>query len=126
MIRKSVDISLQLLSLVQSLRAAGFFTAVALSSPFGFEGTKRVQAAEQLIQAAQHTAHLVSVIEQACHHSLVCMTAYLFQDMESSMACNLELGWYLRDFLQRKHILEGSQEDNNLIPSIMTLKVELL
>lgn len=52
------------MSLVQSLRAAGFFTAVALSTPFQFEGTRKVQIADELVRDVRDRAHLVSVIRQ--------------------------------------------------------------
>ncbi|KAK9810099.1 hypothetical protein WJX72_004870 [[Myrmecia] bisecta] len=50
--------------LVRSLRAAGHFTAVAVTRPFEFEGSRKVDAADRLISLLEEAAHLVVVIEQ--------------------------------------------------------------
>ena len=62
---KGVD-CMQLLQLVQSLRSAGYFTAVAMTQPFEFEGARKSQAADDLVSAMQDIAHLVAIIEQVC------------------------------------------------------------
>ena len=54
----------QVLSLIRQLRGAGFFTVVALASPFEFEGSRKTESANKLIEEVHHAAHLVSVIEQ--------------------------------------------------------------
>ena len=55
---------LQLVHLVRSLRAAGHFTAVAVTKPFEFEGQRKLEAAERLLAALEEAAHLVVVVEQ--------------------------------------------------------------
>ena len=54
----------QLLHLVRGLRAAGIFTAVAVTRPFLFEGPKKRQAADVLTAQLQECAHLVAIIDQ--------------------------------------------------------------
>ena len=54
----------QLLQLVRGLRAAGIFTAVAVTRPFLFEGPKKRQAADTLTAQLQQCAHLVALIDQ--------------------------------------------------------------
>lgn len=63
---------LQIVQLVRALRAAGHFTAVAITRPFGFEGNRRVQAAENLIGVLEEAAHLVVVVDQVS-----CVTLHL-------------------------------------------------
>lgn len=53
-----------LVHLVRSLRAAGHFTAVAVTKPFEFEGQRKLEAAERLVAALEEAAHLVVVVEQ--------------------------------------------------------------
>jgi hypothetical protein len=55
----------QVLQLVRELRAAGIFTAVAVTRPFTFEGPRKMEAADKLTAALRECAHLVAVIEQA-------------------------------------------------------------
>jgi cell division GTPase FtsZ len=55
----------QLLQLVRELRAAGIFTAVAVTRPFAFEGPRKIEAADKLIALLRKSAHLVALIEQA-------------------------------------------------------------
>lgn len=41
------------------LRRRGFFVAVALTRPFGFEGPRKLEAADALVGALEEVAHLV-------------------------------------------------------------------
>jgi hypothetical protein len=66
MVIKNASTSVQVLSLIRQLRGAGFFTVVALASPFEFEGSRKTESANKLIEEVHHAAHLVSVIEQVC------------------------------------------------------------
>lgn len=63
---------LQLVHLVRSLRAAGHFTAVAVTKPFEFEGQRKLEAAERLVAALEEAAHLVVVVEQVGCSSPAC------------------------------------------------------
>ncbi|GIL57651.1 hypothetical protein Vafri_12844, partial [Volvox africanus] len=53
-----------LLQLVRHLRRQGYFVAAALTRPFEFEGTRRLEAADTLISMMEEVAHLVVVIAQ--------------------------------------------------------------
>ncbi|GIL90961.1 hypothetical protein Vretimale_17091 [Volvox reticuliferus] len=53
-----------LLQLVRHLRRQGYFVAAALTRPFEFEGTRRLEAADTLISIMEEVAHLVVVIAQ--------------------------------------------------------------
>ena len=50
---------LQTLALAQQLRATGQFTVVAVTRPFGFEGTRRLAAADKMIAELESIAQLV-------------------------------------------------------------------
>ena len=50
---------LQVGSLARELRAAGHFTVAALTRPFGFEGARKLAAADSLIAELEQIAHLV-------------------------------------------------------------------
>ena len=52
------------IQLVTALRAAGHFTVVALTNPFGFEGAAKAEQAAGLVAALRSSAHLVAVMEQ--------------------------------------------------------------
>lgn len=52
------------LSLIRQLRGAGFFTVVAMASPFEFEGSRKTDSANRIIEEVHNAAHLVSVVEQ--------------------------------------------------------------
>ncbi|GAB4813227.1 hypothetical protein N2152v2_000273 [Parachlorella kessleri] len=52
------------IQLVTALRAAGHFTVVALTNPFGFEGAAKAEQAAGLVAALRSSAHLVAVTEQ--------------------------------------------------------------
>lgn len=54
----------QVLCIVDALKAAGQFTAVALTMPFEFEGRRRMEMAMSLLQALQKAADAVCVIQQ--------------------------------------------------------------
>lgn len=49
----------QLLQLVRHLRRQGYFVAAALTRPFEFEGSRRLEAADALITTLEEVAHLV-------------------------------------------------------------------
>ena len=66
------------MSLVNSLRETGHFTAVSVTRPFEFEGQRKVEAADRMIAALEEAAHLVVVVEQvgsalmhSTRHSLI-------------------------------------------------------
>lgn len=48
-----------MLQLVNHLRRQGFFVSVALTRPFGFEGVRKLEQADALIEAMEEVAHLV-------------------------------------------------------------------
>ena len=49
----------QALALARQLRASGQFTVVAVTKPFGFEGTRRLAAADKMIAELESIAQLV-------------------------------------------------------------------
>ena len=54
----------QLLHLLQQLKAAGMFVVVALAQPFGFEGARRMDAAEALTHSVASAADLAVIVQQ--------------------------------------------------------------
>lgn len=48
-----------MLQLVNHLRRQGFFVAVALTRPFAFEGARKLEQADTLIEAMEEVAHLM-------------------------------------------------------------------
>lgn len=58
---------MQILQLVNHLRKQGFFVGVGLTKPFSFEGARRCEQADALIEAMEDIAHLVV---RAALHSL--------------------------------------------------------
>ena len=50
---------LQTLALARQLRATGQFTVVAVTRPFGFEGMRRLAAADKMISELESIAQLV-------------------------------------------------------------------
>ena len=50
---------MQTLALARQLRATGQFTVVAVTRPFGFEGTRRLAAADKMIAELESIAQLV-------------------------------------------------------------------
>lgn len=53
-----------LLQLTHALRAAGHFTVAVLVSPFGFEGSSRIEQSESLVSTLKQMAHVVAVLDQ--------------------------------------------------------------
>ncbi|MEW5307186.1 MAG: hypothetical protein WDW36_009594 [Sanguina aurantia] len=53
-----------MLQLARHLRRQGFFVASALTRPFAFEGPRKMEQADALIESLQEVAHLMVVIEQ--------------------------------------------------------------
>lgn len=47
------------MQVVNHLRRQGFFVAVALTRPFGFEGQRKLEQADTLVEALEQVAHLV-------------------------------------------------------------------
>ena len=58
---------MQMLALVEALRAGDHFTAVVLARPFAFEGMRRAAAADRLLASLRSIAHLSVVIDQVGH-----------------------------------------------------------
>jgi hypothetical protein len=52
-------LSLQLLQVAAYLRRTGFFVVAALTRPFEFEGRRKLEEADALIEALQDVAQLV-------------------------------------------------------------------
>jgi cell division GTPase FtsZ len=48
-----------MLQLVNHFKRQGFFVATALTRPFGFEGNRKLEQADALIEALEQVAHLV-------------------------------------------------------------------
>lgn len=51
--------ALQMLQLVNHLRRCGYFVAVALTRPFTFEGARKLEQADALIEAMEDVAAMV-------------------------------------------------------------------
>lgn len=56
---RAAAVCVQLLQLVRHLRRQGYFVAAALTRPFEFEGSRRLEAADALITTLEEVAHLV-------------------------------------------------------------------
>eukprot|EP00967_Tisochrysis_lutea_P004065 scaffold4843_cov18-Tisochrysis_lutea.AAC.1 len=59
-----------MLQLVNHLRRQGFFVAVALTRPFGFEGNRKMEQADALVEAMEEVSNLV-VSQDPTDHALV-------------------------------------------------------
>ena len=69
---------MQLLHLVEKLREAKLFTIVAVTKPFAFEGTRKMDAAVSLVSQLAATSHLVAVVEQVEHLTMQKMFIFVF------------------------------------------------
>jgi hypothetical protein len=59
--------ALQLLQVAAYLRRTGFFVVAALTRPFEFEGRRKLEEADALIEALQDVAQLVVSAMPATH-----------------------------------------------------------
>ena len=59
----------QMLQVVSHLRRSGYFVGVALTKPFAFEGARKAEQADALVEAMEDVA---SLVVRACVHVCVC------------------------------------------------------